>query len=77
MKEINFFFWLYLTINAPDFWPIPLDCNTYVLSKRTAPATASDHSEVIKSNTVHYVIFSCEKGSIKWAIIIVLNTKEI
>ena len=28
--EINFFFWLYLIINAPDFRLIPLDRNTYM-----------------------------------------------
>ena len=28
-KEIHSFFWLYLTINAHDFWVIPLDGNTY------------------------------------------------
>ncbi len=29
-KEMHFLFWLYLTINAPDFRLIPLDHNTYV-----------------------------------------------
>ncbi len=28
-KEIHSIFWLYLAINAPDFW-IPLDCNTHI-----------------------------------------------
>ena len=28
-KEMHSFFWLYLTINAPDFRLIPLDRNTY------------------------------------------------
>ncbi len=28
-KEMHSFFWLYLTINAPDFQLIPLDRNTF------------------------------------------------
>ena len=31
-KEIQSFFWLYLTINGPHFWLILLDRNTYILS---------------------------------------------
>ncbi len=34
IKEIHSFFWLYLTINAPNFWLIPLDCNTYITFKQ-------------------------------------------
>ena len=48
--EICFFLWLYLTINAADFWLIPLDRNTYV--KYRAPWQKIDQSWPNKTNTI-------------------------
>ena len=40
-KEIHSFFWLYLTINAPDFRLIPLDRNTYFANTCTTINTVA------------------------------------
>ncbi len=37
------FFWLYLTINAPDFRLIPLDLNTYAAKGFNSLHTKPDH----------------------------------
>ncbi len=46
-KEMHSFYWLYLTINAPDFRLIPLDRNTYKL-------TSIYHCVVLKLSFYNY-----------------------
>ena len=44
-KEIHSFFWLHLTINAPDIRLTPLDRNTYVKLY---------HKSLVKSTLLHF-----------------------
>ncbi len=56
-KEINTFFWLYLTINTPDFQMIKLDRNTY--DKYNLPGTDISTSSKMTMSPVMIQVIQC------------------